>query len=327
MLSHLPIVPDQESRTFSKQYYVDDLLASKDSSKQVIETLEEARSRLGRYNLWLCKIESNNPEVLAHVPNAKRLPPIVELPSDAVSCDVLYDGSDSAETTTSSALGVQWDTVKDFLSAKTAYKNRPFTKRGLVGHVNTTYDPGGIIAPARLDVRLMHRDVCPPKTQHPYKCFNLGWDDPLPECLKSEGNEAHPAQCRYYKRRWNRMIETIGNLHEVSIPRADYPSEMPVSQQLFAFADASEVAIACVIYLRSVTSDGKIHVAFIKGISKVIPRDAKMRGVLSIPRAELNAAVAVAEAVLQIQVDLKDEIVLLPTQYFTDSGDGTSMPG
>ena len=319
--SNPPKFPDPESRTFSKQYYVDDLLASKNSSHRVIETLEEARSRLGRYNLWLCKFESNHADVLAHFPEAKRLPPIVELPSDAVPSDVLYDGTDSAETAASSALGVRWDTVKDALSSKTAYKDRRFTKRGLVGHVNTTYDPDGIIAPARLDMRLMHRDVCPPKKQDVYNCFNLGWDDPLPECLKPKGNEAHPTQCECYRKRWDRMVETMGTLHEVSIPRAVYPSGVPVSQQLFAFADASEVAIACVIYLRTVTSDDKVHVAFIKGVSKVIPRDAKIRGVLSIPRAELNAAVAAAEAVLQLQADLKDEIVLLPTQYFTDSED------
>lgn len=117
------------------------------------------------------------------------------------------------------------------------------------------------------------------------------------------------------------MIDTMGALHELCIPRAVYSSGVPVTQQLFACADASEVAIAWIVYLRTVTSDDRVHVAFIKGISKVIPRDAKIRGVLSIPRAELNAAVASAEAVLQIQADLKDEIVLLPSQYFTDSED------
>ena len=132
--------------------------------------------------------------------------------------EVLYDGTESAENAASSALGVRWDTVKDDLSSKTAYKERGFTKRGLVGHVNTTYDPDGIIAPARLDMRLMHRDVCPPKKQDVYNCFNLGWDDPLPKCIKPEGNEAHPTQCECYRKRWNRMIETMETLHEVSIP-------------------------------------------------------------------------------------------------------------
>ena len=74
-----------------------------------------------------CKIESNNPEVLAHFPDAKRLPPIVELPYDTGSLDVLYDGSNSVEAETSSALGVQWNTVRDTISSKTAYKDRPLT--------------------------------------------------------------------------------------------------------------------------------------------------------------------------------------------------------
>ena len=194
VLPRLPNTFDPQSRTYSKQYYVDDLLASEDGARQVIETLEEARARLGRYNLWLRKIESNNPEVLAHFPDAKRLPPIVELPCDTGSSEVLYDGSNSTEAVTSSALGVQWNTVRDTLSSKTAYKERPFTKRGLVGHANTTYDPDGIVAPARLDIRLMHRDVCPPKTEDPYNCFNLDWDDPLPKCLKPEGEEGHEAE-------------------------------------------------------------------------------------------------------------------------------------
>ena len=71
-----------------------------------------------------------------------------------------------------------------------------------------------------------------------------------------------------------------------------YPanSGTPIHQQLQAFADASDLAICYAIYLRTKTSDGSIHVAFVCGNSKVLPKGTTVKGDLSIPRAELSAA-------------------------------------
>lgn len=66
------------------------------------------------------------------------------------------------------------------------------------------------------------------------------------------------------------------------------------------------------------TTDDAVHVAFLAGTSRLIFKEATFRGTLSTPRGVLCAADVIAQAVLQMQSDLKDEITLLPTQFFTD---------
>ena len=300
---------------------MDDLFASEGSSEQVIETLEQAGSGLDRYNLKLCKVNSNNPKVRAHFPDAKHLPPIVQFSPEAAMLDPGSEDEDSAEAVPSTALGLQWDTRKDTLRVKGSLRDKKFTKRGHLSHTMAQFDPDGIIAPAMLDAKLIQRDVCPPKKQDPYNLQGLGWDDPLPECINPEGENPHPKECKCLRRREDNTLRTIADLHLISIPRAVYPSGVPESHQLFAFADASEVAIAHVIYLRTVTTDGEVHVAFMAGSSRLTPRETSVNGELSIPRAELCAADVASQNVLQMEMDLKGEIVLLKTQFYTDSAD------
>ena len=104
--------------------------------------------------------------------------------------------------------------------------------------------------------------------------------------------------------------------------RSYYPinAGLPTHKQLHAFADASDLAICYAIYLRTKTSDGQIHVSFVCGNSKVLPKHTTLKGKLSIPRAELCAAHALAEQVHQTEIDL-DIANLLPTQYYSDSED------
>ena len=118
------------------------------------------------------------------------------------------------------------------------------------------------------------------------------------------------------------MIATCKATTTLSIPRSFYPKGhgKPIHQQLFAFADASDLAWWYVIYLRFITSDGTIHVAFVCGNSKVLPKGVSVKGQLSIPRAELNAAADLATKVLEVESEL-DLPHRHPTIYYTDSRD------
>ena len=104
--------------------------------------------------------------------------------------------------------------------------------------------------------------------------------------------------------------------------RSYYPSNrgVPTHQQLHAFADASDLASCYVVYLRTVTSDGGIFVAFVCGSTRVLPKGTVFRGQLSIPRAEMTAAHDLANRMLDIEseIDIPD---LEPTKYYTDSRD------
>ena len=64
--------------------------------------------------------------------------------------------------------------------------------------------------------------------------------------------------------------------------------------------------------------NGVIEVSFVAGNSMVIPRGAIVKGMLSIPRAELSAADALASAVMQVENEL-DIPGLDETLYFSDS--------
>ena len=73
-----------------------------------------------------------------------------------------------------------------------------------------------------------------------------------------------------------------------------------MKQELHCFCDASVNGTGHVIYIRSFTTSGEKHLAFVSANSRIAPR-----AVLSIPRLELRAAVDGAIATQQIVQDLK----------------------
>ena len=113
----------------------------------------------------------------------------------------------------------------------------------------------------------------------------------------------------------------------ISLERSFYPPGhgTPREQQLFAFADASDFAMSGVVYIRTVTSTDEVFVSFVCGFSKVLPKGTTFKGSLSIPRAELCAAVALVEKVEEVERELKEageeNSICLPTRYFSDSQD------
>ena len=211
-----------------------------------------------------------------------------------------------------SSLGLQWDLESDLLYIKTEMRDRPMTRRGLLGTIMSPYDPMGIAAPAMLKCKLFQREVLPPSRDDPHNYHKLGWDDPLPSRLSTQ---------------WKEVVSTCLEVQNLVMPRSYYPAGhgIPVKQQLFAFADASDLAFCCAVYIRTITSTGEVFVAFVYGSSNVLPKGTTYKGCLSIPRAELCAATSLAEKVRDIEFELKaagkDSALSEPTQYFTDSQD------
>merc|ERR1712074_135721 len=256
-------------------------------------------SRMKRYDLNLFKVISNAQLVRQAYPPKEPLPEVVNLqPNDA---------NNPAEESTS--LGLQWHIKQDTFSIKTEHKICPKTKRGFLSHTMAVYDPQGIAAPLMLTCKLLQRELFPPKDEDPHHTHGLGWDEPI------------PAQ---FHKQWDKMIATCKETEDLFIPRPFYPPGhgTPIQQQLHAFADASDLAWCYVIYLRTVTTDKQVHVAFVCGNNKVLPKGVCVKGQLSIPRAELNAAFDLAKKVLDVEqaVDLPKDICL-PTILYSDSQD------
>ena len=78
--------------------------------------------------------------VLNAYPSEDKLPEIINLKEG--------DTTDLEEESTS--LGLQWHIKQDTFSIKIEFKDRPKTKRGLLGHIMSVYDPQEIAAPAMI---------------------------------------------------------------------------------------------------------------------------------------------------------------------------------
>merc|ERR1711873_324751 len=96
--------------------------------------------------------------------------------------------------------------------------------------------------------KLFFRDLTLRKEEDPHCTCALDWDDPIPH---------------QFQKQWEQMQATCRDVESLEIPRSFYPAEhgTPVHQQLFAFADASDLVWCFVIYPRTVPTDFSIHVA------------------------------------------------------------------
>lgn len=197
---------------------------------------------------------------------------------------------------------------------------RERTKRGLLCHIMTAFDPFGFVSPVMLKHKIFKRDTLPKKIEDGNDYGKLDWDDKLPDCIPLPG-EVHSEGCRCGIERWNDILATLHTLDEIVVPRCVYTLGEIKEQRLFVFADASEIAISYSLYLRTVTVENEVSVTLLAGQSRVLPSGTSHKGVISISRAELCAADFLTKTSHQSEHDLKGHANLLPTEYFTDSVD------
>lgn len=254
-------------------FYCDDGLGTAPSVETAIGILKTSRYLLSRYNIRLHKIVSNSSELLAAFPESEKACP------DQISL---------SDHPTHRTLGLAWDIKTDSFLIKVKVPDRPFTRRGILSVVNSIYDIVGFASPVVLGGRLFLRKILSAMSNS--SSDSLGWDETLPE------------DQRQY---WESWLSGLGELDCLSIPRCFLPpndDDSSVVQSLHIFSDASQEAIAHVTYLQTISSSGTVHVAFVKGESRVAPKAAT-----TIPRLELCAAVEAAVSSLQTIQELKNK--------------------
>jgi hypothetical protein len=134
----------------------------------------------------------------------------------------------------------------------------------------------------------------------PYK-KPIGWDEPLP--------------CNIVAK-WNNWADQLQLLSEISIERCFRPSDFPLDKCVFdliVFSDSSSAAFCAVAYLK-VTCCERIHWSFVMGKGRIAPVGIHS---LSIPRLELQAAVAAVRLARTIKDELR--ITISSTEFRTDS--------
>ena len=128
-----------------RNFYMDDLLASKQSSdeatvlaKDLIEVLKTGGFRLTK---WM----SNSREVLTAIPSSE------------VVCDTTH--LDCNQLPQERALGVKWFAEQDLLSLEPVKSEFPNTKRGILSAMSSVFDPLGIAVPYVIKGKLIIQEL------------------------------------------------------------------------------------------------------------------------------------------------------------------------
>ena len=106
---------------------MDDLLASQPTEEDALRLIDTAIARLQRYDLKLCKVQSNARLVRKAYPPKEALPEVLN-----------FIENDPVNKTTS--LRLQWHIAQDTFSIKAGCKDAPFTKRCFLKIHMSVYD-------------------------------------------------------------------------------------------------------------------------------------------------------------------------------------------
>ncbi|XP_066910906.1 uncharacterized protein [Clytia hemisphaerica] len=269
---------ENTTSTVTESIHVDDLTTGAGSESSAFEFYDNCKTKLkeGGFNLRKFKSNSKNLE----------------------SWIVKDFGSNELEKgEQTKVLGVSWNKADDKLcfDFDELLQNQiePLTKRNVMHFIASIYDPLGLINPVVVTMKCFLKELFKEK---------LGWDDPLPETLKS---------------RWISILKGLENC-KIEIDRLYSLKEFEdpfVNVQLHGFSDASKVAFGASMYLRFVYNSGKIKVVLIAGKSRVKPNKVK-----SIPRLELLGTLLISRLAQTVREELSSVFTLDDrTHLWTDS--------
>lgn len=221
--------------TLRHNFYVDDVLKSMPTTESAVRLMQQLIELCAKGGFNLTKFMSNDREVLAAIPHAKRADPSLDLDFDELPAE--------------RALGVRWDRESDTFGFKVVNLEKGNTMRGVLSTICSVFDPLNLAAPAMLPAKQIMQDLWRKKR---------AWDQPL------EGE---------ILQRWLQWKNNLPLLANVKIPRC-YFSQLDhekATLQLHHFCDASEVGYGTSTYIRITYPDGTVECAFVIGKSRNAP--------------------------------------------------------
>lgn len=241
----------------TKSHYVDDFLDSTDTVEEAIQLVNQVKVIHREAGFDIRKFKSNAPEVLVAADEANMSA------EKSINCE--------KHTVSDRVLGLVWNPTEDVFSfgVSSLIVERILsggvipTKRQVLQVVMKLFDPLGFVSHFTVHGKILMQEIWRTGTN---------WDEPIDQNLLDM---------------WYRWTELLPLLGEVKIPRCYFgtlSSKSLQNLQVHIFVDASEVAYACVAYLRLRCTEG-IRCAFVASKTKVAPLKP-----LSIPRLELQAA-------------------------------------
>lgn len=241
------------SEIISNSFYIDDLLTGADTIEDLIEIQRDISKVLSSAGLDLRKWLCNDQKILHQFSINEDLP-----------ASVLHIGENENNKT----LGVFWNSVEDYIQYSICDFQEnvsQITKRKILSMVCQIYDPLGLLGPVILLAKLFIQEL--------WK-LEISWDENVPDGIR---------------KKWLDFQNDLKLLNILKIPRhVCFSSYLLI--ELHGFADASEKAFGCCIFIRCVNLNNFILVNLLCSKSRVAP----IKQPVSLPRLELSACVLLA---------------------------------
>ncbi|XP_053598021.1 uncharacterized protein LOC106693372 [Microplitis demolitor] len=252
--------------------YVDDIYGGADELAEAIQVALDTKNMCATGCFPLAKWASNSTELLSQV-----------APSETQE-----DTPRELGDTTVKVLGLTWNSTQDkFQFGYSLPEASPTTKRTILSEIARLFDPLGFLAPIIVRAKMFMQKLW---------LQNFDWDATLSPSLLQE---------------WNLFRDELHQISKIQIPRWNHVKN-GVSIELHGFSDASQLAMAAVVYLKVTDATGSSNISLVCAKTQVAPLKP-----ITIPRMELNAAVLLAQLILYVKKVLKLENV--PVFMWTDS--------
>lgn len=184
-------------------------------------------------------------------------------------------------------LGLGWNSELDtFQFTSWPISDKKITKRSVLSEISQLFDPLGFLSPIIIRAKIFMQELW---------LLRNGWDE----------NLSTDKQIR-----WTKFRQELCAISKFTIPRWLHTSSSVQSIEIHGFSDASQSAMAAVIYTRIVNKNQEIIINFINAKTKVAPLKQ-----LTIPHLELNAALLLTRLTSHVQkvLNLKTDSVYLWT--------------
>ena len=241
-----------------EDYYMDDLLTGCETEEEAIKIYTEMNSLMKEGGFSLQKWCSN----------CKPLLNFIEMDKQKSDDTFTFKINDTIKV-----LGISWNKNTD--QFEYTYNlpeiDESITKRKVLSDIARLYDPMGWIAPVLITAKIFMQKL--------WKS-GLNWDDKLTPYLLKE---------------WSEFREDLNNIKLINIPRwLSMKRDNPV--ELHVFADASQMAYAAVVYIKTIDDASNTYVNIVTAKTKVAPIEKE----ISIPRMELCAALLASKLIFEV---------------------------
>ena len=252
--------------------YVDDAFGGADTPEEARQVLEQLDGLCTAGGFKLQKWTSNDDSILNHLSKDRK----ATSSSRELNDQPLFN-----------ALGISWQPLSDdFVFTMSQEDDYSPTKRKVLSKIAQLFDPLGWLSPVTVRAKMLLQELW---------LLKLGWDDSLPPSL------AH---------QWSQFMVQLKDISIISIPRWLGTSTDQRAVELHGFSDASQLAMASVIYVRVLSESYEARITIVGAKTKVAPLKR-----MTIPRLELTAAAMLTRQMAHIRkvLDLSNASVHLWT--------------